>query len=72
MQIDTPTYREWTDGTKIWTLNGIVHRQDGPAVEYISGSISWWLHGGFYLLDEFLELTPISPEDKCMLKLRYG
>jgi len=68
----TPKYRVAPNGTKIWTLNGILHRQDGPAYEYEDGHFSWWMHGEIYTFDQFLELTPISPEDKFMLKLRYG
>jgi len=59
-------------GTKIWTHNGVVHRHDGPACEYADGHVGWWLHGNYYTLDQFLERTTCSPEDKFMLKLRYG
>ena len=60
-------------GTKQWRLHGRVHRQGGPALEFVDGTVSWWLYGYYYnTLDEFLERTPISPEDKCMLKLIYG
>jgi len=70
---DELEYYVTPDGTKVWTLNGILHRQDGPAYEFADGSLSWWLYGNYYnTLDEFLERTPISPEDKCMLKLIYG
>ena len=34
------------DGTKEWKLpNGIRHRENGPAVEYIGGTKSWWING---------------------------
>ena len=35
------------DGAKIWylRLNGQLHREDGPAVEYPDGTIVWWLNG---------------------------
>ena len=26
---------------KYWRLNGELHREDGPAVEYVAGS-NWW------------------------------
>jgi hypothetical protein len=33
-------------GTKIWRLpNGDLHREDGPAAEYSSGSKGWYLNG---------------------------
>jgi NADPH-dependent ferric siderophore reductase len=28
-----------------WFLNGKLHREDGPAVEWADGSRSWWLNG---------------------------
>ena len=33
-------------GDKYWRLpNGKRHREDGPAVEYIGGTKSWWING---------------------------
>ena len=32
-------------GHKWWTLNGLIHREDGPAVEWINGDKSWYFHG---------------------------
>ena len=73
MRIDTPTYREWADGTKAWGwLGGGFHRLDGPAIEHSDGNLSWYLDGILYPFDQFLEQTTCSPEDKFMLKLRYG
>jgi hypothetical protein len=33
------------DGTKMWYLNGELHREDGPAVEYPDGTKRWYLNG---------------------------
>ena len=33
------------DGTKQWFLNGELHREDGPAVEWPDGSKWWFLNG---------------------------
>lgn len=33
------------DGTKIWYLHGVAHRDDGPAVEYPNGE-KWWFQFG--------------------------
>ena len=69
----TPGYNELPIGTKLWRLHGyILHRTDGPAIELLDGRVSWYLDGIKYPFDEFLELTTCSPEEKCMLKLRYG
>lgn len=31
-------------GTKFWYLNGKLHREDGPAVEYANGTKFWYLN----------------------------
>ncbi len=30
---------------KHWYLNEKLHREDGPAVEYVNGFKAWWLNG---------------------------
>jgi len=44
-----------SDGTIIWfNKKREFHREDGPAVEYISGTKKWWLNGGIrYTKAEF-------------------
>ncbi len=32
-------------GHKHWFLNGLLHREDGPAAEYVGGGKVWYLHG---------------------------
>jgi hypothetical protein len=34
----------YNDGTKHWFLNSLLHREDGPAVEYDGGK-HWYLNG---------------------------
>ena len=37
---------EYTNGTKWYNYNnGRLHREDGPAIELINGSKSWYLNG---------------------------
>ena len=31
-------------GDKEWSLNGQIHREDGPAVEWSDGYKEWWLN----------------------------
>ena len=31
-------------GTKSWYLNGLLHRENGPAVEYDNGDKEWYLN----------------------------
>ena len=35
-------------GGKYWYLNGKLHRENGPAVEYADGTEEWWLNGNYY------------------------
>ena len=38
------TVKVWPNGSKSWYLNGNLHREDGPAVEYPDGSKQWYLN----------------------------
>jgi hypothetical protein len=40
-----PTYLIDLDETKRWYNGSILHREDGPAVEYADGSKWWFDHG---------------------------
>ena len=33
------------NGTREWYLNGKLHREDGPAIEYTNGDKCWYLNG---------------------------
>lgn len=35
------------DGTREWRVNGQLHREDGPAIEYADGTREWWRNGKF-------------------------
>ena len=39
------------DGYKEWYLNGNLHREDGPAIEYANGSKKWYLNGNLHRED---------------------
>jgi hypothetical protein len=36
---------EYNNGDKYWYLNGLLHRENGPAVELIEGDKFWRLNG---------------------------
>ena len=38
------TVKVYESGSKFWFLNGKLHREDGPAVEYADGGKSWYLN----------------------------
>jgi hypothetical protein len=45
------TVKVFADGTKLWHLNGKLHRADGPAIEYANGSREWLLNGKLHRAD---------------------
>jgi hypothetical protein len=59
-------------GDKKWYQHGQLHRDDGPAIEFVHGLKFWWLHGTFMTFDEWLDAVDMSTEDKVMMKLQYG
>ena len=54
-----------------YDTKGFPHRTDGPALTYLNGWIFWYLHGNLYDFNEWLKLTPISDEQKMLLRLQY-
>ncbi len=39
------------NGTKEWYLNDKLHREDGPAIEYVDGSKAWYRNGKLHRED---------------------
>ena len=39
------TVQVFENGSKSWRLNGELHREEGPAVEWATGEKEWWLNG---------------------------
>ena len=46
-----PTLTESADGRREWRLNGVRHREDGPAIEWPNGDREWFLHGKLHRED---------------------
>ena len=38
-------------GSKHWYINGLLHREDGPAIEWIDGHKHWFLNGKLHRED---------------------
>jgi hypothetical protein len=38
-------------GDKRWRVDGVLHRTDGPAVEYTDGFLAWWVNGRLHRTD---------------------
>ena len=45
------TVKVYPDGYKAWHLNGKIHREDGPAIEWANGDKSWYLNGKIHRED---------------------
>ena len=67
--------RAYENGDKEWYLNGKLHREDGPAVEYADGSKYWYLDGKHLTEKVFLNYTKPKPKPckndlkKCLKQL---
>ena len=46
-----PECKVSADGSKWWYLNGNLHREGGPAVEYANGDKCWYLNGKLHRKD---------------------
>ena len=44
-------------GNKYWYLNGKLHREDGPAIEYATGYKAWRLNGKYVTEVEHKRMT---------------
>ena len=45
------TVKVCADGEKYWYLNGELHREDGPAIEWANGYKAWFLNGERHRVD---------------------
>ena len=45
------TMKLWNVTTQRWYLNGVLHREDGPAIIHANGSKRWWLNGDLHRED---------------------
>ena len=54
--------------TKAWFKDGNLHREDGPAVEYSTGSNEWWLNGKRHREDG----PAIEAEDGTKMWFKHG
>ena len=45
------TVRVYDNGNKYWYLNGELHREDGPAIEWYDGCKEWYVNGKLHRED---------------------
>jgi hypothetical protein len=58
--------------TRWYNAEGLLHKEDGPAVIFPNGGHAWCLHGYKYSFKDWIKLAPISDEQKLLLKLQYA
>lgn len=46
-----PVMTVQADGDRLWHLNGVWHREDGPAVEMTDGTRAWYINGFLHRTD---------------------
>ena len=70
---NSPTV-ECSDGTKEWHKCGVLHRIDGPAIEYSNNEVGWYLDGvGYIDITDYLENNYyLTLDEKVLLKLFWG
>ena len=49
--MNKPECKTYANGDKRWLLNGVFHREDGPAIEHASGTKAWFLNGKLHRED---------------------
>jgi hypothetical protein len=61
------------DNITVWFNDlGQYHRLDGPAITYNNTSrVCWYISGNNYTINTYLKHTPISDEQKLLLRLQY-
>ena len=71
-QADGSYLNEYGDITWYDNEEGRRHREDGPAVIRTNGKLFWYLNGVYLPFKRWLLLTPISDEQKMLLRLQYA
>jgi hypothetical protein len=60
------------DNIAWYNEEGQLHKEDGHAVIWANGNSYWFLNGIQYTFNEWLKLTPITDEQKLLLRLQYA
>ena len=60
------------DGSKAWYLNGVRHREDGPAFERANGSKEWYLNGVVVTPEMVLQYAVDSKNEKAITDLLWS
>lgn len=67
MDDDKVTKLELSNGSVIWFLGNKIHRNDGPAIEDIRGTQSWYINNKEYSFKDWLNICPLTDSEKAEL-----
>ena len=77
--MNKPTCEIDDEGNKRWYLNGVYHREDGPAMEFADGHKEWWVNDypmtkeiAQWAKDADIDLENLTIEDKALIKLIWA
>lgn len=62
----------YTHDTKVWYKYGKIHREDGPAIEWVNGDMQFYLNNKCYRFDVWIKETPVTDEQRLELIMKYG
>ena len=66
--METYTVTVYENGYRQWWQKGLLHRTDGPAVEFADGERQWWIEGRFFTEKRFNQQTKKSTcENKTVI-----
>jgi hypothetical protein len=64
---------DFLGGNYVCNASGAMHCDNGPAVVYDDGRISWYIHGKkIYTTADYQRAAKLSDEEMTMLVLKYG
>lgn len=62
-----------SDGTKMWHVHGLLHREDGPAVYLMTGQQYWYINNvRMYSFVQFQRACDCNDDYIMFLQLKYG
>ena len=72
VHMNEPQMQQLPDGTKMWYLNGKLHREGAPAVEWASGAKMWYVHGKYHREDGAAVDWPNGTKSWYLHGVRYS
>ena len=67
-----PVCKTDANGTKEWWLNGELHREGGPAIEWANGNKVWYLNGVRLTPEEVLQAAVDSKNEAAATELLWS